>query len=312
MTVASMRAAAEDWLILGTLRTAAGIWLRIVLIVAAAFILARLLPRLVRRGVRRLLDTRVRQGLARLRAHAPRALSDTGPVPAARYAQRAEALGTLYKHVTVGLIWSTASILILRELRVAPATVVTGAGFLGVAIALGAQDLLRDYVAGFFIMLDDRFGVGDRVEVGEVVGDIEEMTLRWTRVRDSHGTEWYVPNGKLQEVGNRSQHRGKAVIDVDLPSGLRLADALDRIGSALRDLYDDPDVGRFVLEEPQILGVEALTRAGPTIRLAVHTAPAMQAEVARAIRARVQGAFEQTRSRSEPTIPIRHDERETA
>lgn len=273
-------------------RIDAGTWLRILIVGLAAFVLSRLLPRLVRRVVRRLLDARVRERLATLRSHAPRALIDSGPVPAIRYTQRAEALGTLYKHLTTGAIWLTAVILILRELHVAPATVVTGAGFLGVAVALGAQDLLRDYVAGFFILLDDRFGVGDRVEMGDMVGDIEEMTLRWTRIRDTHGTEWYVPNGRLQTVGNRSQHRGKAVIDVDLPTGLRLADALDRIAEALNDLYDDPEVGRFVLEKPQILGVETLSREGPTVRLAVHTAATKQAEVARAIRARVYMAFE--------------------
>jgi small conductance mechanosensitive channel len=269
-------------------------WLRILLILVGAFAVSRVLPRLVRRSVRRLLDTRVRQRLAVLRSHAPRALVGSGQVPTVRHAQRAEALGTLYKQLISGVIWLTAAILILHVLEVALATVVTGAGFLGVAIALGAQDLLRDYVAGFFILLDDRFGVGDRIEAGDMVGDIEEMTLRWTRIRDTRGTEWYVPNGRLQEVGNRSQHRGKAVIDVDLPSGLQLADALDRMAKALVDLHDDPDVGRFVLEEPQILGVEALSREGPTIRVAVHTTAAKQAEVARAVRARVHMAFEPT------------------
>jgi moderate conductance mechanosensitive channel len=270
----------------------AGTWVRILIVGIAAVVLSRVIPRLVRRLVRRLLDARVRERLALLRSHAPRALIDSGPVPAVRYTQRAEALGTLYKHLTTGAIWLTAGIVILHDLRVAPVTVVTGAGFLGVAVALGAQDLLRDYIAGFFILLDDRFGVGDRVEAVDVVGDIEEMTLRWTRIRDAHGTEWYVPNGRLQEVGNRSQHRGQAVIDVDLPPGLLLADALERIAGALNDLYDDPDVGRFVLEKPQILGVESLTREGPTIRLAVHTTAARQAEVARAVRARVHMAFE--------------------
>ena len=84
-----------------------------------------------------------------LRSHAPRALMYSDRVPAVRYTQRAEALGTLYKQLTAGAIWLTAAILLLHELRVALATVVTGAGFLGVAVALGAQDLLRDYVAGF-------------------------------------------------------------------------------------------------------------------------------------------------------------------
>jgi small-conductance mechanosensitive channel len=281
-----------DWIAVAPARTEPGTWLRILVVLLIAFALSRVLPRLVRRFVRRTFDARLRDRLAVLRSHAPRALIDSAPIPAVRYTQRSEALGTLYKQLIAGAIWLTAVILILRELHVALATVVTGAGFLGVAVALGAQDLLRDYVAGFFILLDDRFGIGDRVEAGDMVGDVEEVTLRWTRIRDAHGTEWYVPNGRLQEVGNRSQHRGKAVIDVDLPSGLRLADALDRIAKALHDLHDDPDIGRYVLEDPQMLGVETLSREGPTVRLAVHTTAAKQAEVARAVRARIHTCFE--------------------
>lgn len=273
-------------------RTQPATWLQVMVLILVAFVLSRVLPRLVRRTVRRLLATREHPRLAALRSHAPKALVDSGATPTVRYMQRAEALGTLYGQLTAGAIWLTAAILILHSLQVALATVVTGAGFLGVAIALGAQDLLRDYVAGFFILLDDRFGVGDRIEAGDMVGDIEQMTLRWTRIRDIRGTEWYVPNGRLQEVGNRSQHRGKAVIDIELPSGLRLADALDRMAKALQDLPDDPEIGRYVLEEPQILGVETLSREGPTIRVAAHTTAARQAEVARAIRARVHTAFE--------------------
>ena len=262
--------------LIGTVEMEPGTWLRIALVLLGAFALSRVLPRLVRRAVRRVLDTRVRQRFAVLRTHAPRALVDSGPTPSVRYAQRAEALGTLAKHLTSFAIWVTASMLILHDLDVALVTLVTGAGFLGVAIALGAQDLLRDYIAGFFMLLDDRFGVGDRVEVGEIVGDIEEMNLRWTCIRDPQGTEWYVPNGRLQELGNRSQHRGKAIIDIDVPSELRLAEAEERIAKALCALHDDPRVGRFVLEEPEVLGVESLTRDGATIRVAVHTSAAKQ------------------------------------
>jgi moderate conductance mechanosensitive channel len=266
-------------------------WLRIFVVVVVAFAASRVVPRLARRVVRRLLDARLRQRFAILRQHAPRALMASGPTPTVRYEQRAEALGTLTKHLTAGLIWLVAVVVCLHGLHVALATVVTGAGFLGVAISLGAQDLLRDYIAGFFMLLDDRFGVGDRIEAGELVGDIEEMTLRWTRIRDANGTEWYVPNARLQEIGNRSQHRGKAIIDVDLPAGLRLDDALERIDKSMRGLCDDPKVGTFVLEHPQILGVERLDRAGPTIRLAVHTTAAKQADVARVVRARVHAAL---------------------
>lgn len=289
------------WLMLiATVRTEPMTWLDIGVILAAAFLAAQIVPRLARRTVRRALDSRMRRGLAVLRTRAPRALVDSGPVPTIRYGRRADALGTLFKHLSSGVIWLVATILILRELDVALATTITGAGFIGLAIALSAQDLLRDWVAGFFILVDDRFGVGDRVEVGAIVGEIEELTLRWTRIRDAQGTEWYVPNGQLQLVGNRSQHRGKAVVDIDVRSDIELGDALERITKSLQGLRDDPRVGTFVLGEPEILGVETLNREGPTLRIAVLTEPAKQAEVSRAVRARVHNAFEHdNRSRRE-------------
>ena len=183
-----------------TVQMEPGTWLRIALVLLGAFALSRLLPRLVRRAVRRMLDTRVRQRFAALRAHAPRTLVDSGPTPSVRYAQRAEALGTLAKHLTSFTIWVTAAMLILHDLDVALVTLVTGAGFLGVAIALGAQDLLRDYTAGFFMLLDDRFGLGDRVEVGEIVGDRrDEPALDVHPRRGRHGVvcaEWSTPRGR--------------------------------------------------------------------------------------------------------------------
>src|SRR5512147_1672903 len=106
-------------------------WLQVLLVVLGAIACSRLLPRVVRRAVRRF-DARVRRRLAAWREHTPRAFVDSAPVPSARYTQRAEALGTLYQQLLTGLIWVVAAILILRVLGVAPATVVTGAGFLGV------------------------------------------------------------------------------------------------------------------------------------------------------------------------------------
>ena len=166
-----------------------------------AFSLSRLLPRLVRRAVRRMLDTRVRQRFAALpRTH--RGLSSI-PDPHRQFATRSAPRRSARwpSTWTSFTIWVTAAMLILHDLDVALVTLVTGAGFLGVAIALGAQDLLRDYTAGFFMLLDDRFGLGDRVEVGEIVGDRRDEPALDVHPRHAQGTEWYVPNGRLQEVG---------------------------------------------------------------------------------------------------------------
>ena len=218
---------------MASVRTEPGTWVSIAVVLLIAFALSRVLPRVVRRVVQRMLDARVRRPLS-LFGGQPRELTQSGPVPEVRRAQRAEALGTLAKQLTGAIIWLVAAMVVLHQLQFAFATVVTGAGFLGLAVALGAQDLLRDYIAGFFMLVDDRFGVGDRVDVGGRVGDIQQMTLRWTRLRDLHGTEWYVANRRLEDVGNLSHHRGVAIVDIDLPSSVHLADALDRISKALQ------------------------------------------------------------------------------
>lgn len=267
-------------------------WLRILLILFGAVLASRIVPRLVRRLVRRLLDSQMQRKLAVLRAHAPRALVDSRPVPAIRYSQRADAIGTLFRHLSSAVIWLTAVVLILHELDVSLATLVTGAGFLGLAVAFGAQHVIRDYLAGVFILLDDRYGVGDRVEAGSLIGDVEEVSVRWTRIRDLEGTDWYVPNGRMEEVGNHSQHRGKAVVDVPVPVQLPLMAAVERITRAIEGLRDDEVVGAWVLEDPHVLGVEAMSAETATVRVAVLTQRLKQAEVARTLRARIRVALE--------------------
>jgi small conductance mechanosensitive channel len=258
-------------------------------IVLSAAVASRIVPRLVRRVVRRLLDSQMRRRLASI---APRALVDSQPVPVVRYEQRAEQIGTLFRHLTVLVIWLTAGVLVLRQLHVDLATVVTGAGFLGVAIAFGAQEQLRDALAGFFILVDDRFGVGDDVEVGEITGRVERVTLRWTRIRDLEGTEWYVQNGRMQNLGNRSQHRGRAVVDVDVPASLRVGDAFERITHAVEHLADDERVGAFVTGNPEILGVQDLRGAATRIRVLVPTQTHRQDDVALVTRARIRAELD--------------------
>ncbi|MGZ4691000.1 MAG: mechanosensitive ion channel family protein [Acidimicrobiia bacterium] len=266
--------------------------MRIGIILVVAYLLSHFVPRVARRVVKRLLDSQMRRRLALLGARAPRPLRDSQPVPIERQHQRAEAIGTLVKGLSSATIWAVAIALILRELNVALATVVAGAGFLGVAIAFGAQNLIRDYVAGFFILLDDRYGVGDRVRAGSIDGAVEQVTLRWTRVRDIEGTEWYVPNSRMEEVGNRSLHEGRAIVDIEIPPTLRLSEALERIDQAVARLHDPDHPGGLVLDTPDVLGVETFGVGRATVRVAVTTPPHRQAEVARTVRTQILREFE--------------------
>ena len=169
---------------------------RIMLIIIAAGVAHTVLTRLVRRAVQAAMaaPTLLRRG-------------DSAGVAteAVRRDQRARAVGSLLRSTAVAVIWILAVITSLSEAGVNVAPLIASAGVLGVAISLGAQSVVKDYLAGVFLVIEDQFGVGDTVALGDVTGVVEEVRMRVTRVRDDSGVVWYVRNGELIKVGNRSQ-----------------------------------------------------------------------------------------------------------
>lgn len=122
-----------------------------------------------------------------------------------RRVQRANTIGSLLNSVVAVLVAVITSIYVLQNLDVNIAPLLTSVGILGVAIGFGAQQLIRDFLAGIFITIEDQYGIGDVIETSEVVGTVESMGLRITRVRADDGTIWYLRNGEILRVGNRSQ-----------------------------------------------------------------------------------------------------------
>lgn len=185
---------------------ALGAPLRIVLIVAGAAILSRLARRAIKLGLRRMGDARVRERLAAARTLAPEALLETREHDAERTGQRLDALAAVLASAAGLLIWLIALFTVLSEVQVDIAPLLAGAGVAGIAIGFGAQSLVRDFLAGAFILIEDQFAVGDIVDVGEAVGVVETISLRTTRLRSDEGVVWYISNGTITRVGNRSQH----------------------------------------------------------------------------------------------------------
>jgi len=139
-----------------------------------------------------------------------------------RRVQRANTIGALLSSVVGVLVAVLTSVYVLKNLNVDVAPILTSVGILGIAIGFGAQQLIRDFLAGIFITIEDQYGIGDIIETSEVVGTVEQMNLRITRVRAGDGTIWYLRNGEILRVGNRSQG---TYVPPDAPSADDAGDA---------------------------------------------------------------------------------------
>jgi moderate conductance mechanosensitive channel len=209
----------------------------------------------------------------------------------ARRAQRARTVGSVIGNAATILIFGTASTMALGQVGVNLAPVLASAGVLGLAVGFGAQNLVRDFLSGIFMLLEDQYGVGDHVDLGDAVGTIERVGLCPTTVRDVAGMVWYVRNGTIERVGNASQDHAVAVVDVPLAIDTDITHAAAVAESAAAAGIDEAGHGADVLGAPQVLGVESLSASGMTLRLTVTTEPGRQWAVQRTVTERVVAAL---------------------
>jgi small conductance mechanosensitive channel len=224
-----------------------------------------------------------------------------------RAAARAETLGAVLRSLASFVIWGLATVTILGELGIDLRALVAGAGLAGVAIGFGAQSLVKDFLAGIFILVEDQYGVGDIVDVGDAVGTVEEVTLRSTRIRDVNGTMWHVPNGQILRVANKSQQWARALLDLVVAHDTDVAAAQAVIKETADAVWREAKWSGQILEEPEVWGVEKIGPEGVTIRLVVKTLPARQFAVMRELRARIKVALDDlgvTIPASAPTILV--------
>jgi moderate conductance mechanosensitive channel len=262
------------------LDAALGAPLAIALIILAAAIISRLAKRFIKRTLRRI-------GSGALQERARSALKDTGEM-SVRSAQRVEALATVLGSVSGVVIWTFATFLVLGQLGIDLGPLLAGAGVVGLAVGFGSQALVRDFLAGLFILVEDQFGVGDVVDLGEATGTVEAVSLRTTRLRSVDGVMWHVPNGEITRVGNKSQHWSRALLDIQVAYGTDINHARHVIKRVADEVWRE---GHDVINEPEIWGVEALGANGIDIRLAVDTKPSSQWVVARVLRERIAAAL---------------------
>ncbi|ROZ63560.1 mechanosensitive ion channel family protein [Kocuria soli] len=258
--------------------------LMILLIAVVASAAIRLIIRRITRGIEKGTRSRV---IRKLDSGRPQWVEDAG-LARKRQAQRAQTVGSVLASVLTLTIWAVALLMIVSELGFNIAPVLASAGIAGVALSFGAQSLVKDYLSGIFMVAEDQLGIGDVVDLGEASGVVEDVGLRVTQVRDVQGTLWHVRNGEILRVGNQSQGWARAVLDIPLPYDGDLDAMIERLTNTLANLREDATVGEFVLGDPEVWGVEALTGESVTVRVVVKTAPAEQWAVSRVMRVRVK------------------------
>lgn len=275
--------------------------LSIMLTLALAWVLTRLAKRALTRLVRRIVASdhdhdAVRRGLRAIGVDRPELLAidaDKQMRATARRAARAASISSVLGNTATIAIWTIAFIMILGELGLNLGPLIAGAGIAGVALGFGAQSLVKDFISGLFMLMEDQYGIGDIVDLGEAIGTVEEVALRTTVLRGIDGTVWHVPNGQILRVGNKSQHWSTALVDIDVAYDADIDHVRKIVETTANALCSSDRWRSDVLEEPDVLGVEMLGADGITIRMMVKTAPGAQWALQRALREALKAAFDE-------------------
>ncbi|SCF07337.1 small conductance mechanosensitive channel [Micromonospora mirobrigensis] len=265
--------------------------LRVILILLLALVARWALHRAINRLVRTTGRSTVPTLLRPLRERIPSASLDPEEFVPERRRQRAEAIGSVLRSVVTAFVFGIALLMTLREFNFDLAPLLASAGIAGVALGFGAQSLVKDLLAGLFMLIEDQYGVGDTVDLGEATGVVESVGLRVTTVRDGRGVLWYIRNGEIIRVGNKSQ--GWALVVVDLPIGFASTEeATAVLRTAAASVALDPELAPEIVETPDVLGVEQITVDGAVIRTVVKTTAEGQFAVGRELRRRLAEALE--------------------
>ena len=276
--------------------------LTLVAIVALAILARWLIVRTIRASV----DTSLKRARDRNAGQGPRAeqlLAAATGVPSARHEARTRTIGAILRSVTSVVIGVVAALTILETLGAPLGAVIASAGIGGVAIGFGAQSLVKDFLSGIFMIMEDQFGVGDLIDTGEVVGTVEDVGLRVTRIRDASGQVWYVRNGEIIRIGNQSQGWSTGIVDVPVAADEDVARVLSILKAAMDEVYADPKWDAVLLERPDVAGVERMVGNTMSMRIFAKCAPNQHWGVQRDILERSQQALQAAGVRGPVVLP---------
>ncbi len=302
--------------------------LRIVLVLLVAVVLRIAAGRLIRRLAARVATGQLRRGMAAASDDGPSdplrgdpgssavGTSETEPSEATsdrvrrgmfgeRRRQRATALASVLGNAASVTIFTVAGVIILGDLGLNLAPVLASAGVLGIAIGFGAQNLVQDFLAGIFMLLEDQYGVGDVVDIGSVAGTVEAVSLRITRLRDISGVVWHIRNGTIKRAGNETHGWARAVVDFPVPYDVPVGTARAALERAAVKMWQEPAWRTVMLDRPQVWGVEDVTADTVMIRVTARTAPQGKLDVARTLRERLKDALDAEASAPVPALAAR-------
>jgi moderate conductance mechanosensitive channel len=263
--------------------------IRILVIIVVALILRGVLHRMINRIVRPVHVGEVPRILRPFKERVENSgLFESTGLLSERRAQRAATIGSVLRSATSFTILLIAFLLILSELEVNLAPFIAGTSIVGVALGFGAQNIVKDFLSGMFMMLEDQYGVGDIIDFEKATGTVEAVGLRTTRLRDVNGTVWYVRNGEVLRVGNKSQGFAQVVLDVPIDAAADVGRASATMSAVAEEMRGEEAWSVSFLGDPEVQGVERMTREETVIRLVVRVRPLEQWRVAREMRRRIR------------------------
>ena len=265
--------------------------LRIAGVIVGAFILRWFVNRAIGRIVSRTANATRRQQTSEKRRG--RVLADAaGALVSERRRQRAETIGSVLRSISSFVILGMAFVTVMGELGFELGPLLASAGVAGVALGFGAQSLVRDFLSGIFMILEDQYGVGDLIDTGEAIGTVEEVSLRVTRLRDGSGVVWYVRNGEILRIGNHSQGWSTGIVDVSVAYSEDIPRVQELIRTAADALAEDEAWRDKIIEDPLVAGVESVTGNSVTIRVIIKCTPNDHWGVQRELRERIKEVFD--------------------
>lgn len=206
--------------------------------------------------------------------------------------QQTRTLAAVVYSASSKVVWALALLVAAQEFGVNVTPVAAVAGLASLAVGFGAQNLVRDIISGFYIILEDQYAIGDTIQVADTIGRVEHLTLRRTVVRDPRGALVTLSNGDIRTVGNLSRDWSQTFVDVAVSPDVPQEAALQALDAAATELRNDPAWSQALVDGPRILGLQSFDQHSSVIRLQVRTAPARHDDVARELRRRIQLQFQ--------------------
>jgi small conductance mechanosensitive channel len=206
---------------------------------------------------------------------------------------RAHTLVGVFRYAATLLIFGSGVVMLLDEAGVPIVPLMGGAAVIGLAIAFGAQNLIKDYFSGFMMLMEDQYGVNDVVKIGNVSGLVEKITLRVTVLRDLEGVLHFIPHGTVSTVSNMTHGWSRALFDIPVPHDADLNRMMDELIAIGRGLRADPRFADKIIDDPEMLGVETLDGTASVVRFLIKTRPLQQWMVKREVLRRVKLRFEE-------------------